>query len=221
MLANAKQWHQAISPSSLATRTHLNEIHHLQHLLLLCAQCTELSFSQPSDNQARIDGWAELYTQLQAWKQNFQSEATITALLTSPIGSMSSYNASASRTGTPISFPIHIFTSRLSFYCAFLDHLTCLLLIQSRPRQINDTAEKSLKTAPWRAVQLCGLSLSNAVLWSWDPVVVAALIFAGSLLTYAGQQTELSEHLQKLEKMTGWVLKQDIEKLEEFWKVSY
>lgn len=188
-------------------------------MLLLCSQSVQLAFSPLMDSQTRVDNWSEIYTQLQEWKSHPQAEGIITSLLTTPIDSMPS-RKSVSGTTLPTAFPIHIFTSRLSFYISFLDHLTSLLLLQSRLRKINDGATRSLKTAPWRAVQLCGLSLSNSTLWSWDPVIIAALIFAGSCLTYSGQQTELLEHLRVLEKMAGWNLRRNIQELEEFWKAS-
>lgn len=201
-------------------QTHSHEITHLRKLLLLCTRVSDLAFLQTTNQSSIIDGWNRLYVELQDLMNNNQSDVPIASLLTSPIGSISSSNSTTSSIGIPTSFPLHIYTSRLSFYCSFLNHLTCLLLGQSRPHKINDRAAKSLRAAPWLAVQLCGLSLSNTVVWSWDPVVVSALLFAGSFLTYVGQQMELSAYLRRLERMTGWILKQDIQRLEEFWKSS-
>jgi hypothetical protein len=101
-----------------------------------------------------------------------------------------------------------------------LSHLTHILLIQCKPRQVPSQFAKSLNTAPWHAVQLCGLALSNPILWSWDPIAVASLLLAGSFISYSEQQTELLQHLKQLRMTTGWIFDQEIQDLEVFWKAD-
>jgi hypothetical protein len=115
---------------------------------------------------------------------------------------------------------VFIFTTRISFYNSFLLHITQLLLVLCKPRNIEHGAVTKLKTAPWYAVQICGLSLSNPEIWSWDPLIVAALLFAGSFLSYSEQQLELMEHMEALREMTGWRFEQEIQGLQEFWSAG-
>jgi hypothetical protein len=77
-----------------------------------------------------------------------------------------------------------------------------------------------LKTIPWHSVQLCGISKSNRLAWSWDPIVVAALLYAGKFLSYCGQQSEMVQLLQDLSELTGWKTRKEIEKLKEFWNAG-
>ena len=219
-IANDNSWVGASSTSSPVVQTPSSEIDYLRNLLLFCTRVTRLVFLPSSNYEARSEDWACLYAQFQALQTNHGCQDMIEPLLISPINSISSSKTTPLFTSTPNSFPIHIYTSRLLFYCSFLEHLMCLLLIQSRPRKIIPNSAKSLKTAPWYAVQLCGMSLSNNELWSWDPVIISALIFAGSFLSYAGQQTELLKHLRTLEKMTGWLFKKEIQELGELWESS-
>ena len=93
-------------------------------------------------------------------------------------------------------------------------HTILLLLVQCKPRRVK------LKAATWYAVQICGLSLSNSLLWSWDPLIVAALLFAGPFLSYSKQQLELMEHLEALRKMTGWIFEEEMRELGHAWKLD-
>jgi hypothetical protein len=77
-----------------------------------------------------------------------------------------------------------------------------------------------MNTSAWHAVQLCGLVLGNPIIWSWDPVVVVALILAGPYLSYLEQQRELLQHLKILKKMTKWDFEQEIEGLKDIWKAG-
>lgn len=78
-----------------------------------------------------------------------------------------------------------------------------------------------MKTETWHALQICSVSLSNKLLWSWDPAIIATLLHCGRLLSYSAQQEELIEHLQKLQLMTGWKFQRDIDELEDYLKECY
>lgn len=83
----------------------------------------------------------------------------------------------------------------------------------SNPRKIDDRETKELRKDTWHAVQICWLSSSNSILWSWNPVVIAALVYSGPFTTYSGQQHDLLEHLPMLEKASEWILDHKIRKL--------
>jgi hypothetical protein len=77
-----------------------------------------------------------------------------------------------------------------------------------------------LKTIPWHAVNLCGISKSNRLAYSWDPIVVIALLYAGKSLSYRGQQNEMLQHFKALADLTGWKMRQEIQRLKELWKAG-
>lgn len=217
LVSDVNRWHRTVS--SLPDRSHTQSriVNHLQESLLLCAKVACLA--QSRDNQATFDSWMHLYSQLQTLRSS-QSAEEVLPILTSPIAGLSSSKHKHWSTKTPADFPIQIHTSRVSFYSAFLDHLTCLLLLRSKPRKVFGRDAKSLKTTTWHAVEICGLSMSNPLFWSWDPVVVAALIPAGPTLSYAAQQKELLEHLRRLEKLTGWAIRKALQDLEDNWRIG-
>lgn len=62
--------------------------------------------------------------------------------------------------------------------------------------------------------------MSNNVLWSWDPLVVVALLHSGQSLSYGAQQMELLRHLRRLEETTAWKFDGEVDRLEEFWRAS-
>ncbi|KAG9235733.1 hypothetical protein BJ875DRAFT_458272 [Amylocarpus encephaloides] len=214
--ASVDMWHH-LSTFSSSTTSQGQSTRHLHASLILCAQTSNL-FSQSANGRANVDTWSHLYTRLQAL-QTHQSTDNLGPLLAFTIGRITLSPSSPSK--IPTNFPLSIHTSRQTFYAHFLTHLTSLLLIQSRPRKINTRAAKGLKTAAWHAVQLCGLSISNNMAWSWEPVVMAALVFSGPFLSYGGQHGELAGHLRGLDRMTGWQVEREVERLERFWRCSY
>ena len=72
----------------------------------------------------------------------------------------------------------HPHQSRLVLHL-LLSHLISLPLIQCKQHNSGGRVVKGLKTIPWHGVQTGGLTLRNHLLWSWDLVVIAALICAG------------------------------------------
>jgi hypothetical protein len=184
--------------------------------------CIEVvSYWQSVDKRIDVERWVLLSSMLPTLEKSQSLELTL-PLLSSPIGKIvfsRSDNVSPSRL-IPASFPISIFTSRSGFYTAFLKHLMQMLLVQCKPRRISTRAAKLVNTAAWHAVQVCGLSLSNSILWSWDPLVVAALLLAGSFVSYSEQQQELMEHLIFLKRMTGWGFDLEIQNLETLWNTA-
>jgi hypothetical protein len=151
-----------------------------------------------------------------------QQSELLLPLLSSQIGLINILKSTArpSNNNIPSEFPLQIHTSRVSFYSSFLQHLISLFLLVSRPRNTGRAMSTKLKTTTWHAVQICGLSISNNVLWSWDPVVVAALLHTGQYLSYGPQQTELLRHLRRMEVTTAWKFGREIGQLQDFWRVS-
>lgn len=194
---------------------------HLENALLLCAKIANLAFTPNAESYSTSEIWNGLYAQFQSIQSSQQSDSLL-PLLSSQIGSFafSKPDSQPSTAYVPSEFPLHIHTSRVSFYSAFLTHFISILLLISRPRNVERTMSSRLKTTTWHAVHVCGLSMSNNILWSTDPVVVAALLHAGPSLSYVAQQIELLRHLRRLEKTTGWKFGGEVVQLEEFWRAS-
>lgn len=216
LATNLKSWQRPSSPQNPFTE-YSSDYSHLQDCLFLCARVAD--FWQSAGSKNDVDTWAHYKTNLQALEKSSSSEMSMT-IFSSPIGhTLSSKPGLVSSTYMiPTSFPISIYTNRLFFYVQFLSHLSYILLNQCKPRQIQSRAAKGINTASWHAVQICGLALSNPILWSWDPVAVAALLFVGPLLSYSEQQVELLLHLKLLRRTTGWNFDQEIHDLQQFWK---
>ncbi|KAH8676474.1 hypothetical protein BGZ60DRAFT_402691 [Tricladium varicosporioides] len=188
----------------------------LENSLLLCVHTVKLYFSTSSHESPNTKIWMSLYSRQQTIQSNQPTE--FIPLLISAIGSVRHSDVDSSK---PRHFPLSIHTTRLSLYTAFLGHLTSLLLIQCRPRRLNQAVVRKMKTETWHALQICSLSLSNKLLWSWDPVIIAALLHCGRLLSYSAQQEELIEHLRKLQLTTGWEFQAAIGELEGYLRECY
>ena len=218
LTTNLKDWNRIQTPSPPSTGISANSapLHEV-----LCLYAEVLDFSHSTNNRTDAESWNHfLYTMHDLEKSN--SSGFAIPLLSSPIGTTSFTKPipiPQSRM-IPTSFPVFIFTNRILFYNSFLSNITQMLLVQCKPHNTANSAAKSLKTTPWYAVQICGLSSSNPTLWSWDPLIVAALLFAGSFLSYSERQLELMEHSKVLRQMTGWMFEQEIQDLEEFWKTG-
>jgi hypothetical protein len=165
--------------------------------------------------------WKTLYAQFQNSKGSQRSES-LSPLLSSQIGSLTSSkpDSQPSTANIPVEFPLQVHITRVSFYSSFLAHLTSIFLLNSRPSNIDRALANNLKTITWHAVQICGLSMSNNILWSWDPVIVAAILYAGQALSYPAQQIELLRYLRELEETTAWKFSDEVSELQELWRVS-
>ncbi|KAH9223010.1 hypothetical protein DL95DRAFT_440743 [Leptodontidium sp. 2 PMI_412] len=224
-LTNIEKWTNADTSSSSSPSCGDLQVTYHDKTLLLCLNVVKFRFSQ--DTSHAEDTWTRLHTQHQSLTASHPSQSQ--SLLISSIGriSLSAPDTSTSTT-TPLSFPFQLHTTRLSFYATLLTHLTSLLLLQCLPPRLKlklkltQTALlQSLKTETWHAVQICSLALSNRVIWSYDPVVIAALLLAGRMLSYEAQQQELIRFLRTLRVVTSWVFDAEIAELEEAWEDGY
>lgn len=62
--------------------------------------------------------------------------------------------------------------------------------------------------------------MGNNAQWSYDPTILAALIYAGRLISYQEQKKELLEALQVLVKASGWQVGGAIDEMVEWWRVD-
>lgn len=221
ILINLALWQPSLPESPLSAHSALRTTSRQEDALLLCAKIADLTFSQDTETHPAAEIWSSLYTSFQNTRDIRQSESLI-PILSSQIGSISISKTTPTppNESIPSEFPLQIHTSRVSFYSSFLYHLTSILLLMSRPTNIDRSMNSKLKTTTWHAVQISGLSMSNNILWSWDPVVVTALLYTGQSLSYKAQQMELLRHLRRLEETTAWKFGSEVDQLEDFWRSS-
>ena len=184
----------------------------VQDAIILCAKTVNLNLSQSIHPIGKREEWLRLHTAIESWQVCLVKEVQ-------PILAINGVKAADSE-DISTSFPVVIYTNRADFYTSFLYHLSCLLLLKGRPHSLRRMKTACLKTIPWHSVQLSGISRSNRLPWSWDPIVTTALLFAGKSLSYCGQQNEMMQHLQALSVLTGWKMRKEIEKLKEFWRAG-
>ena len=205
--------------SSRSGHSATKEACRLDDALSLCAKMANLAFSSSAEPASEV--WHDLYHQFQNLRNPQQQEGLL-PLLQTQIGRMNflELGPHSSSANIPYDFPLQIHTSRAHFYLSFLYHLTSSFFLMSKPRNIDYATNNKLETTTWHAVQICSLSMSNNILWSWDPVVVAALLHSGRSLSYGAQQDELLRHLRLLEETTMWKIGSEIDRLENFYKAS-
>jgi len=184
----------------------------IQHSNILCAEILNLSLAPATCSMGKREEWSKLHMMIEDWQSHlarcFQPLLSINSLKAVDFGDIST------------SFPVVIYTNRSTFYTAFLFHLSCLLLLQSRPHSLRRMKSTCLRNIVYHSVYLCGISKSNRLGWSHDPLVLAALLRAGTVLSYRGQQMEMLQHLNALTGLTGWKTSKEMDRLQEYWRVG-
>lgn len=181
-----------------------------RHATHLCARATQVRFcprnlSQISDSPSAHE-WKNLWSSTQSWAENIPP--IMQPILTSLIASIPS--------APPFTFPLLLHTSRPSLYAAIMHHTTCLLLLEAKPPALRQLPH--LKTPTWHAVQICGLCVGNNAHWSWDPTILAALVYSGRFISYHEQREELLEFLRLVMEGTGWKIDQEVDEMVTGWR---
>lgn len=184
----------------------------IRQVLILCVQAFNLSTCAQSNSQSTVAIWSRISSELQTWHSSLPSE--MRPIFKSGIGRINN------TPGTSGAFPLSIHTSQTSLYGSILYHFTNICLLQCVPRRMKQYAAQNLGTVTWHAVQLCGLSVSNEIRWSWDPVTIVTLFQAGMLLSFEDQQVELFHHLSQLTRITGWKFERELQNLSQFWAAA-
>ncbi|OBU00095.2 hypothetical protein VE01_01833 [Pseudogymnoascus verrucosus] len=180
--------------------------------ILLCSQAAQLCFSTEISNittsHSATDTWTYLWSSTRGWLESLPS--SMYPIFTSPISAIPST--------PPYFFPLILYTSRSNMYAAIMHHTASVLLLQSKPPTVRPSSH--LKTPTWHAVQICGICIGNNAQWSYDPTILAALIYAGRLISYQEQKKELLDVLRVLVKGSGWQVGGAIDEMIEWWRVD-
>lgn len=215
-MTRTEKWHLISTPfpddrhliSLEQSRTH----EWTRRSILLCSQAAQLRFSSDTSNittmQPAADTWTYLWSSSQTWLKGLPS--SMHPIFTSSISAIPS--------APPYSFPIILYTSRSNMHAAIMHHTISVLLLQIKPSGARPSSQ--LKTPTWHAVQLCGICIANNAHWSNDPTILAALIYAGRLISYQEQKRELLGFLQVVYKASGWQVGEVIDDLLDWWRID-
>jgi len=181
--------------------------------ILICSHAAEYHFSSRNSSSimsqsAQFERWTHLWSSTQWWSQHHPPQMH-------PILSSAISNIIFDQKTT---FPLIIHTSRANLIASIMYHTASLLLLQTRIPNLRRIS--NLKTPTWYAVQICGLGISNNPQWSCDPVVIAALVYAGRLISYQEQKDELEQFLWGVAKGSGWQVAGQIEEMLEGWRAD-
>jgi len=181
--------------------------------ILICSHAVQYHFSSQNSTSivsqsGQAESWTRLWSSTQWWSRHHPPQ--MHPILTSGISNIVSEQTSA--------FPLTIHTSRANLVASIMYHTASLLLLQTRIPSLQRFS--NLKTPTWYAVQVCGLSISNNPQWSCDPVIIAALVYSGRLISYQEQKDELEEFLWGIAKGSGWQIADQIEDMLDGWRAD-
>lgn len=180
--------------------------------ILLCAQAAQLCFAPNINNNttahpAKVT-WVSLWNSTLSWTATLPP--SLLPVLQTPISAISSTS--------PTSFPLILHTNRSNMHATVMHHITAILLLQKKPP--NERSSSHIKHPTWHAVQICGICIGNNSQWSYDPTILASLIYAGRFISYWEQKKELLGILKSFSKDSGWQVCSAVDDLVERWQVD-
>lgn len=104
-------------------------------------------------------------------------------------------------------FPLVLFTNGVAVLANQLYHASMLLLLQNRPRTLQNEQGRSVFMSPlWHAQRICGISLNNDSRANWDFSLIASFYLAAKRMTYEPQQQAILRGINRISDITGWNL---------------
>lgn len=180
--------------------------------ILLCSQAARVCFSSgiTADHNIRstVDTWTNLWRSTQTWLETLPSD--MHPIFLSPI--------STRRSIPPHYFPLVLHTSKSNMYSDVMYHTACMLLLEGKPPQIRSSWH--LKSSTWHTLRICGICIGNNAEWSYDPTILAALIYAGRFISYRQQKKELVDFLRNIVQGSGWQMGIAVDEMIEQWQVD-
>lgn len=181
-----------------------------QQSILSCSQAAQLCFSAGmsaiTNDHSTTSTWTYIWESTQSWLETLPQ--AMHPIFTSPI--------SANRSALSNFFPLILHTSRSHMYADVMHHTTSMLLLQVKPPRARSSMR--LKNPTWHAVRICGICMGNDFQWSYDPTILAALIYAGRFISYGEQKNELVKLLRRLVRESGWQLGSAIDEMTDRWR---
>lgn len=111
--------------------------------------------------------------------------------------------------------PAVVFSNSSSLLSNITHHLTCILLLQNKPRLARPVAETESSISPiWHALRIIGIVANASEMAAWDPAVVAAIVVAGQMFSHDTQKAFAADLLRRCSRSTGMRLLSQIQKLD-------
>lgn len=145
----------------------------------------------PLDEASLSRDWLDLWSELQAWRQNRPKE--LLELDFDEEGSGS--------TGT--SFPFVLFAASCAISSNQLYHTACLLLLDIKPPSVNLSHMGSTSATLWHARRICGISMTNEHHGCLNNAI-QPLWVAGRLLSHPTEHRAVVNLIKRIEVLTGW-----------------
>ncbi|KAL8381940.1 hypothetical protein RB595_005953 [Gaeumannomyces hyphopodioides] len=105
-------------------------------------------------------------------------------------------------------FPVLCFTNGAAVLGNQLYHGAMLLLLRNKPRTVPPHSLQLLGVAPssqlWHARRVCGIAVHNSHAAWWDPCLLSVVYVAAGTMTYAPQQQQVLECLERVGCLAGW-----------------
>jgi hypothetical protein len=155
-----------------------------------------------------VDSWKHLVNELERWrKQRPEEFRPIVELPSSSVESDSS-------------FPTILFTNGAGIFGNQLYHTAMLLLLLDKPRTVRLTYLLPFVLSPlWHAQCICSISLNNDRRECWDPCLLATFLFAAKRMTHEFQQQDILHGLNRIQRLTGWNIREHVSELQEKWSL--
>ena len=195
------------SPITGLSRESLN---HDRQPLYLCARVLNHCFGQETPSSPGIhlglgttQNWKSLFESLNMWYTNRPRDLK-------PMIEMEENDQL---------FPLVLFTNGVAVLANQLYHASMLLLLQNRPRTLQNEHGRSVSMSPlWHAQRICGISLNNDSRTSWDFSLVTSLYLAAKRMTYEPQQQAILRGIDRISSTTGWNLNSLAMQLVQEWQ---
>lgn len=201
--------HTAASPSGRGWSRDL--LGYDREPIILCAKTLQYCFGSPAPpalgSQSKVDTWKEILHSLNLWYSNRPQDFK-------PMFELKS------RSSQDQLFPLILFTNPAAIMANQLYHTAMLLLLQHKPKTVGAASGlgRSASMSPlWHAQKICGISINNDDINSWDFSLVASFYLAAKGMTYVPQQEVITRRVEKIATMTGWNLSSLLPRLRQIW----
>lgn len=164
--------------------------------LVLCAKVLNYCFStdteqfpEPGLGPGTMQSWKSLFEALNMWYTNRPQ----------------AFRPMLEIDDSEELFPQVFFTNGAAVLANQIYHTSMLLLLQHKPRTLQNEHGRSTLVAPlWHAQRVCGISLCNDSRASWDFSLVASFYLAAKRMTYEPQQRAILRGVDSIAATTGW-----------------